>query len=434
MNIPIQCDVVVIGGGPAGSLAGTFLSQKGYAVVLLERKKHPRYQVGESFIPQFWKFCDLANVSDKIEADGFIKKVGGTVVWNGVIRQVSFKDLGYTRPALHIERDRFDHILLEHAREQGVQVFEEVSVVQAKLDEGERVSVLYRAPYEKTPGEISCRFIVDASGQSAVLAKQLGIRVMDEGFRFMSVWGYFKDSKYVAPDGKAYPFQYVRSIPPTTFVSSTEDWGWAWHIPLRESTSVGLVIPIIHMKSIKATEEALEAYFLHKCQEIPYLNRLLEPAHYCEGSLHVIRDYSYRPTQLTGPGFFLIGDAAAFVDPIFALGVTLAMYSAYLAAWAIDCAFHDPARVTEYQTIFANQLQQRLEVARSLALPRHGIGSHASALAKNAMKWVAAREQEVMYVASTLSMRDANFVELVQDPSGHTITSDKFRILEEIVF
>lgn len=431
MNLPKHCDVVVIGGGPAGSLAATFLSQRGYDVVLLEKEKHPRYRVGESIIPHFWKYCDLAKVTPQIEAENFLQKAGGTVIWDGVIRQMAFTDFGFTRPALHVERDRLDYILLEHARSQGAQVFEEIAVSNAELNNGENVTVFYRTAGDKTPGQISCRFVIDASGQGAVIAKQLGIRVIDEGFRFMSVWGYFKNSKYVAADGRAYAFERLRQVPPTTFVSSLGDWGWAWHIPLRETTSVGLVIPIAHMKGIKSSEEALEKYFLRKCYETPYLNRLLEDAQYCEGSLRVIRDYSYRPARLAGPGFFLTGDAAAFIDPIFSVGVVLAMYSAWTAAWAVHQSLRDPKRVAENQALFSSQLLGRLEVARALALPRYGCGDSATGLAKNFVQFERSLEQELIYVVSTVTTRSQNFLELAQ---AEGITSDKYRTLEEIVF
>jgi flavin-dependent dehydrogenase len=346
---------------------------------------------------------------------------------------MAFRYFGHARPALHVERDRFDYILLDHSRSQGTQVFEKVAVSQVDLDHGEQVRVTYCPTEERIPSGITCRFIVDASGQSAVVAKQLGIRVIDQGFRFMSIWGYFNNSKYVAIDGKAYTFDNLRNTPPTTFVSSLGDWGWVWHIPLRENTSVGLVLPLEQMKAVKATEEALEAYFLRRCSEVPYLDRLLEQAQYCAGSLHVIRDYSYRPTQLAGPGFFLVGDAAAFIDPIFSAGVVLAMYSGFSAAWAINRSLKNPKRVAEYQAQFANQLRGRLEVARSLALPRYGDGT-ASERAKEAIQFEKPSEQELMYVASTITTRNENFMEMVQDHEGHQVTSDKFWTIEEIVF
>ena len=434
MKIPNRCDVVVIGGGPAGSMAAILLGQKGYDVVLFDKCRHPRYNVGESLIPHFWKYCELAKVADRIESEGFIKKAGGTVVWDGVIRQMAFKDFGYTRPALHVERDRFDHILLEHAKNQGAKAFEDVSVLQTDLHDDKKVNVIYRTSGEKAPGEISCRFVVDASGQGAVMAKQLGARIVDEGFRFMSIWGYFEGSKYVASDGRAYPFENLRTIPPTTFVSSIGEWGWLWHIPLRESTSVGLILPLEAFKTGKVTDEALETYFVRKCFETPILNRLLETARYCEGSLHMIRDYSYLPTQLAGPGFFLIGDAAAFIDPIFSIGVVLAMYSATIAAWAIDRSFKSPRTAVENQALFSHQFRSRLEVARLLALPCYNANGGIPEFAKESIQFERSIEQELMYVVSTVTTRSPNYLELAKTKGGNIVTSDKFRVLEEIVF
>ncbi len=439
INIPRRADVVVIGGGPAGSLAATFLAQKGYDVVLFDKKKHPRYNVGESIIPHFWKYCELAKAADKIRAEGFVQKTGGTVAWNGAIRQVAFKNFGYTRPALHVERDRFDYLLLEHARAEGTQVFERVSVLSAQVGDGREPDLAYRQADDQAPGSISCHFVVDASGQGAVIAKQLGIRVIDEGFRFMSIWGYFKDSKYVAGDGRVYPFERLREIPPTTFVSSVavngeSAGGWAWHIPLRESTSVGLVLPIRQMKAVSGGDAGLEGYFRRACGEISYLNSLLEGAQYCEGQFHGIRDYSYRPTQVAGPGFFLIGDAAAFVDPIFSVGAVLAMYSAYLAAWAIDSTFRNPSRASHYRELFSSQLLGRLEVSRALALPPYGLSSEVSRLARTSIEFEASLEQELMYVVSTLTSRSDNFAEMARGVDGQRVISNRFRVLDRIEF
>jgi len=434
MNIPKHCDVVVIGGGPGGSTAATALSQMGYEVALFDKARHPRYNVGESIIPHFWKYCEQIKVDKKIEEEGFITKSGGTVIWNGVIRQVAFKDFGYKRPALHVERDRLDYILLEHAREQGAQIFEEVAVINANLDDGEKIGVRYRPNGEKTSDEIACRFIIDASGQHAVIARQLGIRVIDDEFRFMSIWGYFNDSKYFAADGKAHRFEERRAIPPTTFVSNIDGWGWLWHIPQRESTSVGLVLPQEQMKAIKESDEALEQYFLRRCREIPYLNRLLENAKYCEGSFHVIRDYSYRPTEVAGPGFFLVGDAAAFTDPIFSIGVVMAMYSGSLATWAIDRTLKNPRRAADSRAYFTKQFQTRLETSRALALPHYGCKDKEIEMVKTELQWETSLEQELMYVVSKLTTRSENFVEMSRDLEGGVTTSNKFRVLEEISF
>ncbi len=438
-KIPERFDVVVIGGGPAGSQAATFLSQKGYEVVLLERQKHPRPRVGENIIPHFWKYTDLAGVSDKIAAEGFIQKAGGTVVWNETIRQMAFKDFGYDRPAFHVERDRFDHILLENAKTQGAQVFEEVSVLEVAFNDSIQEQIVkYRHLKEKTVGKISARFVVDASGQNAVVARQLGLRVIDESFRFMSMWGYFKGSKYVGFDGQVHSFDQLRTIAPTTFVSSipeTGDWGWSWHIPLRESTSVGLILPLEFMKTAKTTNESWESYFIRKCHEIPILNHLLENGEFCQGSFAKIQDYSYRSTQVAGPGFFLIGDAAGFIDPIFSVGVILGMYSAYIATWAIDRSFKKPNSLNHNQALFTSQLEKRLEVSRSLALPRYQPGDQISDMAKTAVQFESNLEKELMDVVSKMTTRADNFAELTQDENGQkVITSDKYKVISEIAF
>lgn len=431
------CDVVVIGGGPSGSLAATYLTQKGYDVVLLERAKHPRPHVGESLLPHVWRYCDEAGVSAKIEAEGFTKKAGGTVVWKDMISQVGFKDFGHTRPSLHVERDRFDHILLSHAAETGATVCEEVAVTNVDFRDETQPIVHYRHLTDRTTGAIACRFVVDASGQSSVIAKQLGTRVLDEGFRFASLWGYFDNSKYISTDGRSYPFERLSEIPTTTFVTwipDSGDWGWVWHIPLRDKTSVGLILPVDQLKAAKTNGETWESYFLKKCAEIPYLKELLAEATYHENSVAGVQDYSYRSTQLAGPGYFLVGDAAGFIDPIFSAGVIIGMYSAYTAAWSIDRCFKNPERTAKYQTLYSKQLEGRLEVARSLALPGYRSGNHASELARAMVTFESKTEQELMATVSQMTTRADNFFHLIEDDNldEAQFRKRRYRVLERL--
>ncbi len=376
MTMPAVCDVAVIGGGPAGSTAATLLAQKGYTVVLVDKQRHPRPAVGESLLPDVWKYADLLGVTPVLEGEGFVRKAGGIVQWEGATRQIAFRDFGYDRPALHVERDRFDHLLLEHARSSGAQVFEDVVVNRVSFRDGEPVELAWRQTTGEEDGRLRCRYVVDASGQNAVVARQLGLREMHGAFQFLCVWGYFTGADYLGSDGALHPAQEVLRTPPVTYVTSLFDGeagahegGWAWYIPLRKSTSVGMMVPLARTALITGGLPAWHQFFIDQCVRLPRYAELLRPAQYVSGSLRVIRDYSYRAGRMAGPGYFLAGDAAGFVDPIFSNGVTLALYSGTTAAWAIDAALARPAQAGLVAAYYDSQLRSRIDLAHQLALP-----------------------------------------------------------------
>ena len=212
------------------------------------------------------------------------------------------------------------------------------------------------------------------------------------------------------------------------------EWGWLWHIPLRESTSIGLIVPVEEVQTVKKSDEALEQYFLRKCYEVSYLARLLEPATYIQGSFHVIRDYSYKTSLYAGPGFYLVGDAAAFVDPLFSVGVVFAMYGAFAAAWAVDRSLRNPASDENNRGIFTRQIQGRLEVARALALPRYAKAGQTSELARMSIQFESALEKELMYTVASLSTRGDNLLDLVADEGKGRIEARKFNVIKELTF
>jgi len=428
-----SCDVCVIGGGPSGSTAAALLSGKGYEVTLLERAKHPRYAVGESLIPHFWRYARQSGAYDAIENEGFIQKSGGTVCWGGTIRQMTFRDFGYTQPALHIERDCFDDILLRNAKSKGSRVLEEHLVTSINVDKPDSPSVKYTSLSDGEQHELQCRFVIDATGQKTLLSRQMDFWKLDEDFRFCSVWGYLKNAKYIAADGVAYSSDNVRDIPPTTFVTSIGEWGWSWHIPQRESTSVGFVVPTSEFRKIRADSGSMEQAFLRYCETTPILNRLLEDAVFCPGTARVIRDYSYQSSQLSVPGCYMIGDAAAFIDPIFSLGVVLGMYSATLSAWAIDRSFRDSNATDHSREIFDTQFGDRLAMARALALPGYveNRQRHADIVRKQ-MKFQRGCELDLISVVSKLTNRSTNFTSIVGSDSSND--NDMFKLRNEIVF
>ncbi|MDJ0953320.1 MAG: NAD(P)/FAD-dependent oxidoreductase [Acidimicrobiia bacterium] len=439
MTIPQSADVVVIGGGPAGSLASTVLALKGHDVVMLEKQRHPRPQVGESLIPDFWKYADLMEVTDKLLAEGFLSKAGAVIGWEGQVRAHSFGDFGYTKPAMHVERERFDQILFEHAAEKGVTTVEEATVTgvdfTAAEESGEGAVVAVKAE-DGTPHSISCRYVLDASGQAAVLGRQLGLRHIDDAFRYLSIWGYWTGSRFLDLDGTAHSRDELGSTRPVTFVTSLNeagDAGWSWHITLREETSIGLVLPIDLVRTAREPNESWESYYERRCREVPILQDLLADATLRPGSVSSIRDYSHQSSAVAGPGWFLAGDAAGFVDPIFSVGVVLAMYGAATAAWAIDRALTKPEQAERVRDMFTRQLNGRIEVARSLALPRYsGAGGEVTDLAKKTLELERSAVKDIMYAVSEFTTRSDNWVEIV-GTEAPDLTDEQRRIIDDIV-
>jgi flavin-dependent dehydrogenase len=433
-NIPSKADVVVIGGGPAGSTAANLLAQAGYEVVLLDQARHPRNTVGESVLPHIWKYIEEVGATEDIKKAAFILKSGGTAIWRGVIRQTTLADFGFTGPSLHVERDEFDEILLRVAQRKGVQVFEEVVAREVSLDVSDR-AVTYLDRRSGDEGRISCRYIVDASGQGAVIANQLGFREFDNDLRFMSVWGYYDDSAYIAQGGLICPWEKRREFAPTTIQTGIGDWGWVWHIVQKEYTSVGLVLAPSQAAEFKASGAKLEDRFDIACRKIPIIGDLLEDARLRPRSVRAIRDFAYRPVQLAGDGWCLAGDAAAFVDPINSAGVVTAGYTGFASAWTADACLKKPAKREYFTDVFSTLVRQRLALFRISALPAgHNSYPEDNAIALRAAQLDSRNEQELLLVQTKLTDRSENLAPLFQmDPKLYYQSSTKYREVPELV-
>ncbi len=334
-------------------------------------------------------------------------------MWNGRIHQFNFSTFGYDRPALHVEREDFDHLLLKHSASQGTRVYEEVNVTSVDFANDKPV-VHYHDTREssRSTGTITCRYVIDASGPGTVLAKQFKSRQLVEGHRtFLGMWGYFTGNKFIAGDGNSYGPESVGKVKPVTFVSSFED-GWSWHIQLREKVSVGLIINTGNIKRMGKKEQ--EEYFLKTVHTISYLHETLVDATYIEDSLTFRPDYSYYSTKLTGPNFGCIGDAGAFVDPIFSHGVQAAFYAGSVIAWTAESTFKRPDRAENYARTLDKRLRQHYGFSRSLALGDYGGDGVEPELVIELMKSMPLVELEMMLVASDISNRSTNFHEMAR--------------------
>ena len=326
-----RADVAVIGGGPGGSSAAAMLARGGLHVVLLERDRFPRDHVGESLLPASIPILERLGVLPAIEAAGFLPKHGATMVWGSDPEPWSwyFRETNRSYPSsFQVTRPEFDQILLEHARTLGAEVHEGCQAVEVPFEDGRAGGVRYRDE-DGAEGFVAARWVVDASGQTALLGHALGLREWDDFFRNLAIYGYFEDAERLSePDAT------------NIFIESCEH-GWCWTIPLHTGqASVGVVLDS-EAGQRAIGELGVEEAFRDRIASAPRTAALLERATLVDGP-HVVRDWSYRSRRLAGPGYVLVGDAGCFVDPLFSSGVHLALSSGVLAAAYIASALRDP--------------------------------------------------------------------------------------------
>lgn len=320
-------EVIVIGGGPGGSTAATILAQHGHRVLLLERSRFPRFHVGESLMPEtYWPLKRLG-VLDKLKASSFPRKHSVQFVSEEGrdSRPFYFSETNPHESAVtwQVLRSQFDQMLLENAEAAGAEVRQETRVVDVLFEDERAVGVRCQGP-DAVQQEITSQVVVDASGQSTLIANKLKLKRSDPLLKKASIWTYYEAAlRDPGIDEGA-----------TIILHTQAKQGWFWYIPLhQDQVSVGVVSSASRLlASGRSPEEVFEA----EVARCPAIKKRLAPGRRV-AAFHVTRDFSYRSSRCAGDGWVLVGDAFGFLDPVYSSGIFLALKS---GEWAAD-AIHE---------------------------------------------------------------------------------------------
>lgn len=312
-------DVIIIGGGPGGSTAGSVFALGGRRVLILERERFPRFHIGESLIPCGNDIFQEIGVWDKLVNGGFMPKYGAEFVTSNSASAIRFR-FGRFLPeryalTFQVERSRFDKLLLDHAESLGCDVRQEATVKHADVGE-DGVSVT--CDHGGSEHRFSARWLIDASGRDSFLGRQLNLPRTDLGMpKKLAAFAHFTGvERQPGPEGG-------------NIIVVRLEGGWFWIIPLDEQkTSVGLVQSLDRLRATGLKPEEAFAQAIGSSSE---LRRRMAGAERVS-DFGFAGDYSFRHLQCAGPRWFLAGDAAGFIDPVFSSGVMLALKSGRLAA------------------------------------------------------------------------------------------------------
>jgi flavin-dependent dehydrogenase len=320
-----EVDVVVIGGGPAGSTVSTLIAQRGYKVRLYERDRFPRFHIGESLIPETYWVFERLGMLEKMRASPFVRKHSVQFISSTGKESAPFyfwdNKPHESSQTWQVVRSEFDCMMLKNAMEKGVQVCQPVRVLDV-LFEGPRAVGVRVQTADGGQEEVHARVVVDASGQSTMLQNRLKLRLWDPVLNKGAIWSYYEGAyRDTGRDEGA-----------TLVIQTTNKQGWFWYIPQHDNlVSVGVVAPFEYLfKGRGCHEETLE----QEVNACPAVKKRISLGHRQTGYF-ATKDYSYRSKEVAGEGWVLVGDAFGFLDPLYSSGVLLALKSGELAADAV---------------------------------------------------------------------------------------------------
>ena len=319
----IACDVLVVGGGPAGSTISALLADKGWDVHVLEKDSHPRFHIGESLLPQSVPMLQRLGVLPEVEKIGIIK-YGAELVSYRLGRSQMFhfsKAFDESQPyAFEVKRAEFDAILAKNAVAKGVRFQEGMKALRVEFRRGQ-TSLVHAEDRRGAVRTWEARFVVDASGRDTFLSAQLGGKHRSRKHGSAAVFGHFEG---------------VTRLTGMDEGNITAGWlndGWCWLIPFKDGTmSVGVVC---HPDYIKSRRTSLDQFLLDTLRQSPPIAKRMHLAKALTPT-YAAANFSYRRDSMTGEGYLMIGDAFAFIDPVFSSGVHLALNSGTVGAGVVD--------------------------------------------------------------------------------------------------
>ncbi len=353
---PTTYEVVVIGGGPAGAAAATFLQRQGHRCLVLENSQFPRYHIGESLIPHTYGTLDRLGLLPKLRASHFpVKHSVRFVSPSGAETDPFYFSetiKGDGARTWQVLRSEFDEMCLGHARENGVEVRMQTQCQAVIFDEAGRACGVMAKPRGGEVEEISCRVVIDASGRSTVIGSQLDLKTDVAGLNKAAVWSYYRGAKRRSGIDAG-----------ETTVFMIPDRGWFWYIPLPDDmVSVGVVAS---PEYLFAEESDFQTVYLREVGKCGPLQDMVAAATR-EDRIYGLRRMAYRNRQTAGDGWVMIGDSAAFLDPIYSSGLFLALASAELAAGCIHEALIANDVSAQRLGGFTRPLWDGIEVIRRL--------------------------------------------------------------------